>query len=348
MAHTYGIDVSKWQELISWDKLVEQGFIFAFIKASQADWVDSTFKSHWQGAKEAGIWRAAYHFFVQDIDPHKQAQTFIGLLQGDPGELPPIVDVEHESRWDRDIQKVVTIPIINHTSFINNLHVMLRDVEAALNRRPLIYTGSGFWNGEMSINGNFPNWAPSYQLWVANYIELTFKAETMLATENILAAISDIEQGKLQGFPSMPHSWKDWVFWQISGNKYFLDGVETLNAEKKVVSAHIDLNLFAGTPEELHAWAHLDQSVSIPKGKPDVSEIQQKADSQVELQMKLTNQQMINVYFKAFGEADYWDIIVRVGLASMADDRMAEYTGLSIDALPLSETEKDALKRALA
>jgi hypothetical protein len=226
---------------------------------------------------------------------------------------------------------------------------MLGDVEAGLNRRPLIYTGAGFWDGEMSINGNYPNWAPNYQLWVANYVNLPFPVESILSAEKIQTTVRDIEQSKYQGFPSIPRSWKQWVFWQYSGDLYYLDGLETLNEDNNVVKAHLDLNVFAGAPEQLRTWAHLDPATtSTPKEKPDDPETSQKPADPVQPQKTLTNQQMINVYFRAFGVDDYWNVVIRAGLASMADDRLAQYTGGSINALPLSESEKDALKTALA
>jgi GH25 family lysozyme M1 (1,4-beta-N-acetylmuramidase) len=350
MSFAYGLDVSIWNKKVDWVKIQQQGFSFVFVKASQADWEDQAFKQSWAGAKEAGLLRGAYHFFVEDVDPHKQAQVFINLLRDDPGELPPVVDAEHNRRWDDAAKAIITLPIRNRIKFARNLQAMLSDIETQLNRKPMVYTGGGFWNGEMNIGGAFPAWAPGYELWVANYITLPFMAGSTLTAQNIQTVVSDIEAGQYIRFPWMPGSWKKWKFWQFSGDAYFLDGLETITDDERVVKARIDLNVFAGSLGDLLSWANVEKKVIPPDDDHEPID-PVKPDDQTGTPkppvLNITNQQMINAYWKAFGNDAYWNIILRVGLAEMANHRNEPYTGLAIDDLPLTAAEKAALKKAV-
>src|ERR1700726_4953711 len=66
----HGIDVSKYQNIIDWelvkDMRVENIHIgFAFIKATEGlENEDGYFGRNWKKAKEAGLIRGAYHFFI--------------------------------------------------------------------------------------------------------------------------------------------------------------------------------------------------------------------------------------------------------------------------------------------
>ncbi len=63
-----------------------------------------------------------------------------------------------------------------------------------------------------------------------------------------------------------------------------------------------------------------------------------------------TNQDVINVFFAAFGEPDYFDVkMVNAGLASLAQNRQAAYTGPAVEDLPnLSDADRQALLQVLA
>ncbi|MBM2851048.1 MAG: glycoside hydrolase, family 25, partial [Anaerolineales bacterium] len=89
-----GIDVSRYQPQVDWAKVKAAGVAFAVPKASQSNWADPMFATHWAGAKSAGLLRSAYHFFVPDMDPLKQAAAYLKALGSDPGDLPPVLDVE--------------------------------------------------------------------------------------------------------------------------------------------------------------------------------------------------------------------------------------------------------------
>src|SRR5947209_5974916 len=75
-----GIDVSAYQENVSFQAVREAGYSFAYVKATEStDYTSSTFASQWQGAGAAGMLRGGYHFFDFNADAAQQAQLFLSV-----------------------------------------------------------------------------------------------------------------------------------------------------------------------------------------------------------------------------------------------------------------------------
>jgi lysozyme len=154
----HGIDVSHHQSVISWDdvknmqvKNVKLGF--AFIKATEGvSRVDWQFRRNWKKAKEAGLARGAYHFFIATKSGVKQAENFIAAVNLEKGDLPPVLDVEETyGAKPEDVARRVK--------------EFLRTVEAQYGIRPIIYTNVDFYKRILGEEFN------SYPLWVAHYIQ---------------------------------------------------------------------------------------------------------------------------------------------------------------------------------
>ena len=213
MATVPGIDVSYWDAGIDWPKVRATGQRFVFVKATEADtYQDPTFDDNWFGAKSAGILRGAYHFFRCNVDAKKQADYFINYFQSfnDNGELPPVLDLE-----TNDNQKKEKI--------IPAAKIWLDRVEAALGKKPIIYSGYYFLQDYLSeAGGGPPMWAKDYPLWIAQYP-------------------NQYTPGMV---PSLPRGWFKWTIWQYS-EKGVINGI----------NADVDLNLFNGTLEELYKFA---------------------------------------------------------------------------------------------
>lgn len=154
----HGIDVSKFQKNINWSA-VEQMQVdkihisFAFIKATEGiTRQDANFKQNWQRAKKAGIIRGAYHFFYSTRDPFKQVINFQNVVQLEPGDLPPVLDIEvHNNQPPAQIRSTARI--------------WLEEMEKAYGIKPIIYTNIHFY--ETYLGEEFDD----YPLWVAHYYQ---------------------------------------------------------------------------------------------------------------------------------------------------------------------------------
>ena len=96
----HGIDVSRYQQTISWKdvkqmKVNDVAIGFAFIKATEGiDNVDPQYRNNMANAKEAGMPRGAYHFFIGSKSGKLQAAHFVETVYLKKGDLPPVLDVE--------------------------------------------------------------------------------------------------------------------------------------------------------------------------------------------------------------------------------------------------------------
>lgn len=146
-----GIDVSKWQGTVDWKSVQQADVAFAFIRATYGtSEVDASFDENWQAAKEAGVIRGAYHFFLAAEDAAEQAQFFIRTVGSlGPDDLPPVIDVESGSGVS--------------SNFVEDIQTWLTTVAQGLGRTPIIYTAPSYWNA--NVTGGFGN----YPLWVAEY-----------------------------------------------------------------------------------------------------------------------------------------------------------------------------------
>lgn len=154
----HGIDVSRYQQTISWDAVsrmdVNQIRLgFAFIKATEGNGnTDSYFKRNWKKAKQAGIVRGAYHFFIATKDGRMQAQHFIDQVNLESGDLPPVLDVEQ-------------IYSASAAQLRLQVQIWLDVTEQYYGVKPIIYTNVDFY--EKYLKGFFDG----YPLWVAHYLQ---------------------------------------------------------------------------------------------------------------------------------------------------------------------------------
>jgi lysozyme len=154
----HGIDVSKYQEQISWEAVrnmqvhdVKLGF--AFMKATEGiSNTDSYFKRNWKKSKEAGIIRGAYHFFIASKDGKKQAENFIRRVSLESGDLPPVLDVEQSFGLSGAKLRI-------------EIKKWLDAAEEYYGVKPVIYTYVDFY--KQYLEGFFDD----YPLWVAHYLQ---------------------------------------------------------------------------------------------------------------------------------------------------------------------------------
>lgn len=154
----HGIDVSRYQQAINWKEVADMevrgikiGFVF--MKATEGiQNQDPTFRRNWRKARENNIARGAYHFYIPGKDPKRQAANFIKRVQLEPGDLPPVLDVEIGRKFSVDqMQKEVRI--------------WLETIERFYGMKPIIYTNIDFYQKYFSKDFQ------DYPLWIAHYLQ---------------------------------------------------------------------------------------------------------------------------------------------------------------------------------
>ena len=148
-----GIDISKLNGGWNAVKTKSAGATFAYIKATQAAYVDPKFLANYKIAKEAGILFGPYHYMDYTRPVRESANFYVTVLKNYPCDLPPVVDYE-QSRTDNNINAA--------RAYLREFLEILR----ANSYKPLIYTSSGFW-GKYGENNSY--WA-GYPIWLAQYV----------------------------------------------------------------------------------------------------------------------------------------------------------------------------------
>ena len=154
----HGIDVSRYQSLIAWEEVkamkvehIQLGF--AFIKATEGIGnIDPQFRRNWKKAKSNDIIRGAYHFFIASKDGKMQAENFIKRVELEPGDLPPVLDIEQRNG-------------VSKAQLRKEAKEWLDVVEAYYKVRPIIYTNVDFY--DQNLGEEFDK----YPLWAAHYYE---------------------------------------------------------------------------------------------------------------------------------------------------------------------------------
>jgi lysozyme len=153
----FGIDVSRYQEDIAWDRVARMHDVdlrigFAFIKATEGtSLTDPRFHRNWRQATANGIPKGAYHYFIPDRDAAAQARHFIATVKLRKGDLPPVLDVEETGNIPR-----ITLR--------NRVRQWLDIVERHYRVKPILYTGVDFYH--KTLGDTFDE----YPLWAAHYL----------------------------------------------------------------------------------------------------------------------------------------------------------------------------------
>lgn len=152
-----GIDISHYQERVNWEKLRNASIgdapvSFVFIKATEGEKLfDDNFNRNFANAKRNDLIRGAYHFFVPGVDPRKQADFFLKIAQLEPGDLPPVLDIEKKGD-------------LTPEQLRRDVKIWLNIAEREYGVKPILYTGYKF---KMSYL-NTPEF-DAYPYWIAHY-----------------------------------------------------------------------------------------------------------------------------------------------------------------------------------
>ncbi len=154
----HGIDVSKYQDIIAWEevKKMKVGNVslgFSYIKATEGlSNVDARYERNWKKAKDAGLYRGAYHFFIASKDGKMQARHFIDKVDLQPGDLPPVLDIEQLNG-------------VKPAELRKEALAFLQVLEEYYKVKPVVYTNVEFYDRYLGHPFD------QYPLWVAHYYQ---------------------------------------------------------------------------------------------------------------------------------------------------------------------------------
>ena len=240
MFDTYclGVDVSYYQSAIDWQVFWEGGVRFAIIRSSVGNYLkDGLFQTHLSGAQKQGIICGAYHYFELNCSVASQIDILKAAL-GENDVAFLALDVEqYWKSWKADLRGRKD----NHFSaqFISQRSREMAEKMREVWQKPvLIYTRASFVS-EYAAPMN--DWLPEWPLWMAHYPYSYRK-------EQLTWAKLKREFAPAIRAPWLPKNCQDWKFWQFSGDKFCLPGVN---------NSPLDLNFFNGSLQDLQSWLNL-------------------------------------------------------------------------------------------
>ncbi|MET8826173.1 lysozyme [Streptomyces sp. NPDC004610] len=182
---TKGHDVSSHQREVDWRAARAKGARFVYVKASEStSYRNPYFRGQYDGAREAGLVRGAYHFALPDRSSGAaQAGYFVrggGGWRADGWTLPSALDIEGNPYDGK--RPCYGLSAARMVGWIRSFS---DEVERLTGRRPVIYTSARWWN---ACTGRSTAFADGHALWVARY-------GTRSAGE-------------------LPAGWSRWTFWQ--------------------------------------------------------------------------------------------------------------------------------------
>ena len=92
----HGIDVSHHQGRVDWDEVAASRRVdFVYVKATEGrSHRDRQFVRNWDGARDAGLWVGAYHYYSACRTGLEQAEHFLETVPDVSDALPPVLDIE--------------------------------------------------------------------------------------------------------------------------------------------------------------------------------------------------------------------------------------------------------------
>src|SRR4029077_225402 len=174
-ARAKGIDVSSWNGGIRWGKVAAAGYRFAFGKATEGTgYADKTYSTNRNGSENAGLVFGAYHFARPDGKSNaaatasaiRQANHFLVVARPQPGDLPPVLDLEKTGNLSKSRLLAWTLAWLNQ-------------IYARTGVEPFLYTSPLFWKGNLSDSTAAA--AGGTGLWIAHW---TSASQPMVPAQN--------------------------------------------------------------------------------------------------------------------------------------------------------------------
>lgn len=170
-----GIDVSNWNGAINWTKVAHAGYRFAFAKATEGtSYNDHTYTTNRNGSEAAGLVFGAYHFArptgknlaAATASAINQADHFLAVAKPQPGELPPVLDLEASGSLAKSRLLAWTL-------------AWTGQISARTGVDPFVYTSPLFWKGHLGDSKAAA--AAGTGLWIAHW---TAKSAPLVPAQN--------------------------------------------------------------------------------------------------------------------------------------------------------------------
>jgi len=208
------VDVSKHQGNINGEKIAEAGFCGIVARCTLGwGYIDPQYSRNLAQAVANNLIFGAYHvIWPRNKAVLKEVDWFLQNL----GSQVDLVVCDIEVHAEQNV--------------LGYAEEWLTEVEKHLGQRPIIYTGSWFWNQLPSPAG----WEKDYSLWEAEYLSVPPGQMKW-----------DPSQAPQEKDPtSLGRGWDTWTFWQWTSSGKPI-GVQ---------SESLDYNVFNGTEDQLREW----------------------------------------------------------------------------------------------
>lgn len=190
-SHVHGIDLSHYQGNVFWESVGQTKMAYVYLKATEGgDNIDSKYKQNIDLAHGYGLKVGSYHFYRPKIAQDVQLANFMAQCRPGDQDLIPMIDVETRSGLTKE-------------AFCDSLTTFLKLVEKAYKQKPLVYTGTNFYNA------NLVGVLDDYKLMIAQY--------------------SDREPELSDG--------REYILWQYTG-KGHLDGINGYVDKSRFMGKH--------------------------------------------------------------------------------------------------------------
>lgn len=151
-SHIHGIDLSHYQGEVFWEAIGDNSkMAYVYLKATEGgDRIDDKYEQNIELAHKYGIKVGSYHFFRPKTNLVQQLENFKAQCLPRQQDLIPMIDVETKQGLGTE-------------EFCDSLMKFLDMVEAAYRQKPLVYTGTNFYNRYLA--GKLKD----YKLMIAQY-----------------------------------------------------------------------------------------------------------------------------------------------------------------------------------
>lgn len=159
-----GIDVSKYQSTIDWEKVKEAGFSFVMIRVGYRGYgqsgsmrPDDMADRHYQGAKEAGLEVGAYFFSqaINEQEAREEALYALELTRDWELDLPIVYDWEYISEEARTAE-------VDADTLTACAKAFCQEISDA-GRKTMIYVSPWFGNLHLDQLAEYPQWIALYK-----------------------------------------------------------------------------------------------------------------------------------------------------------------------------------------